>query len=123
MGLTLMTAPDPIQPAGSTGASPATGGGHPLVTQLLEQAHKGSAQATNELFPIVYEELRTLAARFLHKERDAQTLQATALVTGLLSSCHAPFARHDCQLCAVGRWAQPAPHSGQRSRLARPRRS
>jgi RNA polymerase sigma factor (TIGR02999 family) len=80
MGLSLMTAPDPIQPAGSTGASPATGGGHPLVTQLLEQAHKGSAQATNELFPIVYEELRTLAARFLHNERDAQTLQATALV-------------------------------------------
>jgi len=50
------------------------------VTQLLADVQSGNAQATNELFPIVYEELRELAARFLHDESRAQTLQATALV-------------------------------------------
>jgi RNA polymerase sigma factor (TIGR02999 family) len=50
------------------------------VTQLLERAQKGDAQATNELFPIVYDELRDLAAGFLAGESKAQTMQATALV-------------------------------------------
>ncbi len=59
---------------------PSASGGHPLVTQLLAEAGKGDAKATNELFPIVYEELRMLAARFLKDESRAHTLQATALV-------------------------------------------
>ncbi len=50
------------------------------MTQLLADAQRGDAAATNELFPIVYEELRSLASRFLHDERTAHTLQATALV-------------------------------------------
>lgn len=55
-------------------------GGHPVVTRLLAEAQRGNAEATSELFPIVYDELRSLAARFLHQESRAQTLQATALV-------------------------------------------
>ncbi|HZW06957.1 MAG TPA: sigma-70 family RNA polymerase sigma factor [Phycisphaerales bacterium] len=50
------------------------------MTQLLADAQSGDAAATNELFPIVYEELRALAGKFLHDERTAHTLQATALV-------------------------------------------
>lgn len=50
------------------------------VTQLLARAGRGEAQATNELFPIVYDELRSIAASFLRGESNAQTLQATALV-------------------------------------------
>lgn len=53
---------------------------NPRVTQLLADAQGGDAAATNELFPIVYDEMRALAARFLHDERSAHTLQATALV-------------------------------------------
>lgn len=50
------------------------------VTQLLARAQGGDAQVTDELFPIVYEELRSIAARFLSGEGRPQTLQATALV-------------------------------------------
>lgn len=50
------------------------------VTQLLVRAGQGDAKATDELFPIVYEELRNIAAHFLQDESRAQTLQATALV-------------------------------------------
>lgn len=60
--------------------SPAPRGANERVTQLLADAQGGDAGATNELFPIVYEEMRDLAARFLHDERSAHTLQATALV-------------------------------------------
>lgn len=50
------------------------------VTQLLARAQSGESSATDELFPIVYEELRSIAARYLHDEGKAQTLQPTALV-------------------------------------------
>jgi len=50
------------------------------VTQLLVRAQRGDAKATDELFPIVYEELRALADRFMQGESRAQTMQATALV-------------------------------------------
>ncbi len=59
---------------------PATSPPRAAVTLLLSRASEGDARATNELFPIVYEELRTIAARFLHSEHRAQTMQATALV-------------------------------------------
>ena len=54
--------------------------GDPRDTELLADVQLGDARATNELFPIVYQELRALAARFLSDERSAHTLQATALV-------------------------------------------
>lgn len=50
------------------------------VTQLLARAQLGESSATDELFPLVYDELRTIAARYIHDEGKAQTMQATALV-------------------------------------------
>lgn len=50
------------------------------VTQLLARAQGGDAKATDELFPIVYDELRAIAGAYMQKESNAQTLQATALV-------------------------------------------
>jgi RNA polymerase sigma factor (TIGR02999 family) len=50
------------------------------VTQLLDAAARGEAQAAAQLLPIVYDELRQLAAQKLAHEQPGQTLQATALV-------------------------------------------
>jgi len=50
------------------------------VTQLLEAWQDGDQKALDQLLPLVYEELRRLAARFLRKERRGHTLQPTALV-------------------------------------------
>jgi RNA polymerase sigma factor (TIGR02999 family) len=50
------------------------------VTQLLNQACAGNARAAHEVMPLVYEQLRGLAARKMRGERADQTLQATALV-------------------------------------------
>jgi len=50
------------------------------VTRILSAIERGDAQATDELLPLVYEELRLLAAQKLSHERPGQTLQATALV-------------------------------------------
>jgi RNA polymerase sigma factor (TIGR02999 family) len=50
------------------------------VTVLLARASGGDAGATNELFPLVYEELRRLAAQRMAAERAGHTLQPTALV-------------------------------------------
>lgn len=54
--------------------------GQAAVTVLLARAQSGDARATDELFPIVYDELKQLAQKFLKGESKAQTLQATALV-------------------------------------------
>jgi len=51
-----------------------------LVTQLLQQWSRGDAQARDELVPIVYRTLHRLAEHYLANERNAQTLQPTALV-------------------------------------------
>jgi RNA polymerase sigma factor (TIGR02999 family) len=50
------------------------------VTRILNAIERGDAKATDELLPLVYEELRVLAAQKLSHERPGQTLQATALV-------------------------------------------
>jgi RNA polymerase sigma factor (TIGR02999 family) len=50
------------------------------VTRLLNDAGAGNAQASKDLLPLVYEQLRALAARKMRQERCDQTLQATALV-------------------------------------------
>jgi RNA polymerase sigma factor (TIGR02999 family) len=50
------------------------------VTQILQAVERGDAKAANELLPLVYDELRRLAAWHLANERPSQTLQATALV-------------------------------------------
>jgi RNA polymerase sigma factor (TIGR02999 family) len=50
------------------------------VTVLLEAARQGDAQAAERLLPLVYEELRRLAAAKMALEAPGQTLQPTALV-------------------------------------------
>ena len=50
------------------------------VTRLLEAAHRGDRQAAADLLPLVYGELRKLAAAKLAQERAGLTLDATALV-------------------------------------------
>jgi len=50
------------------------------VTRILEAAQKGDPKAANELLPLVYDELRKLAAAKMAQERPNQTLQPTALV-------------------------------------------
>jgi len=50
------------------------------ITELLTAAQDGDQEAANELFGIVYQELRQMARHYLRQERPNHTLQATALV-------------------------------------------
>jgi RNA polymerase sigma factor (TIGR02999 family) len=50
------------------------------VTQILSAIEQGDSHAAEQLLPLVYEELRNLAAQKLAQEKPGQTLQATALV-------------------------------------------
>lgn len=50
------------------------------VTRILAAIEQGNDHAVDELLPLVYEELRHLAAQKISHERPGQTLQATALV-------------------------------------------
>ena len=50
------------------------------ITQILTAIENGDPHAASELLPLVYDELRQLAAARLSSERPGQTLQATALV-------------------------------------------
>jgi RNA polymerase sigma factor (TIGR02999 family) len=56
------------------------------ITRIIEAAEAGDPHAASQLLPLVYDELRRLAAQRLRQERPGQTLQATALV-------HEAFAR------------------------------
>src|ERR1700756_1924384 len=59
------------------------------VTQILSAIEQGNPKAAEQLLPLVYDELRKLAAQKLARERPGQTLEATALV-------------HDAYLRVVG---------------------
>jgi len=50
------------------------------VTLLLAEWQKGDQRALDRLMPLVYDQLRRIAARYLHSERSGHTLQTTALV-------------------------------------------
>lgn len=50
------------------------------VTQMLHDWSDGDREALDKLVPIVYEELRRQAARYLRRERPGHTLQTTALI-------------------------------------------
>ena len=50
------------------------------ATRILSTLNHGNSQAAEELLPLVYDELRRLAARKMGHEKPNQTLQATALV-------------------------------------------
>ena len=54
--------------------------GKPQVTALLQQWSRGDRDALEKLTPLVYEELRGIAAGYMRDERPGHTLQATALV-------------------------------------------
>jgi RNA polymerase sigma factor (TIGR02999 family) len=69
------------------------------VTRLIEEAKAGDPQAAADLLPLVYDELRKLAAARLAAEKSGQTLQATSLV-------------HEAYLRLVG----PAPGKGWNGR-------
>jgi len=63
------------------------------VTRILTAIERGERKLTDELLPLVYDELRLLAAQKLARERPGHTLQATALV-------------HEAYLRLVGNEAQ-----------------
>jgi len=50
------------------------------VTQILQNLKEGKGEASEKLLPLVYDELRRLASRYMRRERPDHTLQATALV-------------------------------------------
>jgi RNA polymerase sigma factor (TIGR02999 family) len=64
------------------------------VTQVLNAIGRGDPRAGSQLLPLVYDELRRLAAQRLAQEKPGQTLQATALV-------------HEAYLRLVGTEAEP----------------
>jgi RNA polymerase sigma factor (TIGR02999 family) len=64
------------------------------VTRILNGIDAGDPRAAAQLLPLVYDELRVLAAQRLAQEKPGQTLQATALV-------------HEAYLCLVGDGAEP----------------
>lgn len=68
-----------------------------VLTQLLGQINSGNFGAADSLLPLVYDELRHLAAQKLAHERPGQTLEATALV-------------HEAYLRLVGPDDRPPPH-------------
>jgi RNA polymerase sigma factor (TIGR02999 family) len=57
-----------------------TGSANQEVTQLLQAWRDGEPAALDELIPLVHQELRRLARRYMFKERAGHTLQTTALV-------------------------------------------
>ena len=61
------------------------------VTRILSQIESGNPLAADELLPLVYDELRKLAAAKLSQEKPGQTLQATALVHEAYLRLGGPF--------------------------------
>jgi RNA polymerase sigma factor (TIGR02999 family) len=54
--------------------------GAKTITEILTAAQAGDQEAVNDLFTLVYQELRQMAQHYLQQERPNHTLQATALV-------------------------------------------
>jgi RNA polymerase sigma factor (TIGR02999 family) len=50
------------------------------ITELLTDLHRGDAEASSQLMPLVYSELRKIAASHFRHERPGHTLQPTALI-------------------------------------------
>src|SRR3954447_7454718 len=71
------------------------------VKRILSAIEQGDPRAADQLLPLVYSELRALAAQRLAQERSGQTLQATALV-------HEAYLRL-VDADSTKRWDSPAP--------------
>jgi hypothetical protein len=73
------------------------------VTSILSEIERGDSSVAERLLPVVYDELRRLAAARLANERPGQTLQATALVhdayVRLVDNDLAPFPTSSCMIC------------------------
>jgi RNA polymerase sigma factor (TIGR02999 family) len=70
-------------PGGAPERAPRSGTGAGLATELLARLAGGEGDRSaiiEQFFPLVYDELRSLAAGYLHRERRDHTLQPTALV-------------------------------------------
>ena len=52
----------------------------PDITELLQAWSNGKSDVLEKLMPLVYDELRRQASRYLNKERSGHTLQTTALI-------------------------------------------
>ena len=65
------------------------------TTQLLRAAGAGVAGAADQLLPLVYDELRRIAARLMGQERAGHTLQATALLNEAFVRLVEPGASYD----------------------------
>src|SRR5947207_5771687 len=63
-----------------SGSVPVDSGSMADVTQILNAIEQGDPHAAEQLLPLVYEELRKLAAQKMAQEAPGQTLQATGLV-------------------------------------------
>ncbi len=50
------------------------------ISRILHEWKDGGQEASEELMPLVYDELRRQAARYLRRERPGHTLQTTALI-------------------------------------------
>lgn len=64
------------------------------VTMMLHRAGEGDQSATEELWSLVYDELRAVAQSFLARERPGHTLQATAVVNEAFLRLVGPAAAH-----------------------------
>src|SRR5262249_54311820 len=74
------------------------------VTRILSAIEQGDSHAVEQLLPLVYDELRKLAAQRLAQEKPGQTLQATALV-------------HEAYIRLVASGNSPQPAAQARARL------
>ena len=50
------------------------------ITRILKDINNGDSNAANELFPILYDELKDMAGKYMYFEKSNHTLQATSLV-------------------------------------------
>jgi RNA polymerase sigma factor (TIGR02999 family) len=103
------------------------------VTRILSAIEQGDPQASEQLLPLVYNELRELAAQKLAQEKAGQTLQATALVheaylrlVDVDKAQHWDSRRHFFAAAAEAmrrilvdkaRWKRSVKHGGQRVRI------
>ena len=79
------------------------------VTQILASIERGDAHAAEQLLPLVYEELRKLAAVRLAQEQPGQTLQATALVHEAMSGRWMWRKPNLSTAAAISLWRPPRP--------------
>lgn len=92
------------------------------VTQLLREIREGRQDALDELFPIVYGELRALARRELRREHQLRTIEATGLVheayCKLIDQTRADFRDRSHFLKVAARAMRQALVDAARERLA-----